>query len=162
MGGRPAKAIKTASGARTKQVKAAREEAESRLRGGKTGKNGNKTVGVTCPAYLTSAQKYIFDKVKTLLKDAGVLGSVDGYMIAVCAVSIDRVREIDKQMNGDGKICDKDAVLARSKYLSDFYRSCNELGLSPQARAKLGVLAASKKAEETDPLVKVLDDYDDD
>nr|WP_275951411.1 P27 family phage terminase small subunit [Gemmiger formicilis] len=111
---------------------------------------------------MTSAQKYIFDKVKTLLKDAGVLGSVDGYMIAVCAVSIDRVREIDKQMNGDGKICDKDAVLARSKYLSDFYRSCNELGLSPQARAKLGVLAASKKAEETDPLVKVLDDYDDD
>ena len=56
----------------------------------------------------------------------------------------------------------QDAVLARSKYLSDFYRSCNELGLSPQARAKLGVLAASKKAEETDPLVKALSDDDDD
>lgn len=157
MGGRPAKAIKTATGARTKQVKELRESAEKRLRGGKNGEN----VKVICPAYLTDAQKYIFDKIRTLLKDAGVLGSVDGYMIAVCAVSIDRVRDIDKKMNDEGKICDKDAVLARSKYLSDFYRSCNELGLSPQARAKLGVLAAGKKAEEKDPLVKALSDDED-
>ncbi len=157
MGGRPAKAIKTATGARTKQVKELRESAEKRLRGGKNGED----VHVVCPAYLSGAQKYIFDKIRTLLKDAGVLGSVDGYMIAVCAVSIDRVRDIDKKMNDEGKICDKDAVLARSKYLSDFYRSCNELGLSPQARAKLGVLAAGKKAEEKDPLVKALSDDED-
>jgi len=152
--GRPAKALRTAQGARTKEAKARRQAKEDALRGG--------DARVQCPAYLTDKQKYIFHKIRNLLKGADVLGNVDGYIIAVCAVSIDRVRELDTEMNAGGKaINDRDSVLARSKYLSDFYRCCNELGLSPQARAKLGVLAAGKKKEETDPLLKALQDDED-
>lgn len=152
--GRPAKALKTATGARTKETMARRQAKEDALRGG--------AVNVKCPAYLSEKQKYIFNKIKRLLLNAEVLGNVDGYVIAVCAVSIDRVREIDTGMNkGEAEISDKDRVLARSKYLSDFYRCCNELGLSPQARAKLGVLAAGKKKEEKDPLLKALQEDED-
>ena len=45
---------------------------------------------------------------------------------------------------------------ARAKYQSDLWRGCNELCLSPQARAKIGSLAAQKQKKETDPLLSVL------
>ena len=51
-------------------------------------------------------------------------------------------------------------MAARSKYMADFYRCCNELCLSPQARAKLGVAAAKAKAQEKDPLLAILQDDD--
>ena len=50
---------------------------------------------------------------------------------------------------------------ARAKYMSDFYRCCNELCLSPQARAKLGVAAARNKAAQKDPLAAILSDNED-
>ena len=42
---------------------------------------------------------------------------------------------------------------ARAKYTQDFYRGCNELGLSPQARAKMAI---SLSKQEEDPLTKLL------
>ena len=47
---------------------------------------------------------------------------------------------------------------ARAKYTQDFYRGCNELGLSPQSRAKLAISIAER---ETDPLLDALGDDED-
>lgn len=117
---------------------------------------------MTCPSYLTPSQRKIFNKIKKLLVDAGAAGSCDGWVIAFCAVAIDRVAEIDDMANDvPGKRTDKDIVAARSKYMADFYRCCNELCLSPQARAKLGVAAARAKAQEKDPLAAILEENDD-
>lgn len=155
MGGRPAKAIDAADGARTKEEIEARKRAETRLKGGDKPK-------VTCPAYLTPGQKKIFNKIKKLLVDAGAAGSCDGWVIAFCAVAIDRVTEIDATANANARErTDKDTVAARSKYMADFYRCCNELCLSPQARAKLGVAAARARVQEKDPLRALLEDNDD-
>ena len=72
------------------------------------------------------------------------------------------VAEIDADANKNiAHKTDKDTVTARSKYMADFYRCCNELCLSPQARAKLGVVAAKSKAQEKDPLLAALQDDDD-
>ena len=49
---------------------------------------------------------------------------------------------------------------ARAKYQSDLWRGCNELCLSPQARAKIGSLAAQKQKEKKDPLLAALSDDD--
>ena len=162
MGGRPAKTIGAASGARTKEEIAARQRAENALKGA-TEVNGQPAkVTITCPGYLTPDQRKIFNKIKKLLVGAGAAGSCDGWAIAFCAVAIDRVAEIDKEANAnDRKKTDKDTVNARAKYMADFYRCCNELCLSPQARAKLGVAAAKNKAKETDPLLAALQDEDD-
>jgi hypothetical protein len=45
---------------------------------------------------------------------------------------------------------------AKSKYTTDFFKFVNEACLSPQSRAKMGILASNKAMEETDPLLKVL------
>ena len=49
---------------------------------------------------------------------------------------------------------------SRAKYQSDLWRGCNELCLSPQARAKLGGMAAQKQKESKDPLLAALSDDD--
>ena len=152
--GRPAKAIGAGDGARTKEEIETRKQTEEKLKGGDKPK-------VTCPGYLTPSQKKIFNKIKKLLVDAGAAGSCDGWVIAFCAVAIDRVAEIDADANRTiVRRTDKDIVAARSKYMADFYRCCNELCLSPQARAKLGVAAAKAKAQEKDPLLAILQDDD--
>lgn len=152
--GRPAKAIGAADGARTKEEIETRKQTEEKLKGGDKPK-------VTCPGYLTPSQRKIFNKIKKLLVDAGAAGSCDGWVIAFCAVAIDRVAEIDADANRTiVRRTDKDIVAARSKYMADFYRCCNELCLSPQARAKLGVAAAKAKAKEKDPLLAILQDDD--
>ena len=50
-------------------------------------------------------------------------------------------------------------MASKDKYTKDFFRCCNELGLSPQSRAKFANLMAAK-AE--DPLVEALRNIDDD
>ena len=59
-------------------------------------------------------------------------------------------------------LLDKDMAGVRGKYWSDFRQGCNELGLSPQARAKLGIAAVANKAKENDPLAQILTGGDDD
>ena len=49
---------------------------------------------------------------------------------------------------------------ARAKFQSDLWRGCNELCLSPQARAKIGSLAAGNKEGNEDPLMAALKDDD--
>lgn len=152
--GRPAKAITAADGMRTKEEIAARQQAEDKLKG--------KKVTLTPPKYLTDSQKKVFNKIKKLLTEAGAAGNCDGWVIAFCAVAIDRVAEIDADANQvPVRRIDKDVVNARAKYMSDFYRCCNELCLSPQARAKLGVAAARNKAAQKDPLAAILSDNED-
>ena len=50
---------------------------------------------------------------------------------------------------------------SKDKYTKDFFRCCNELSLSPQARAKIGSLALQAKEKEEDPLIKALKGDDD-
>lgn len=49
---------------------------------------------------------------------------------------------------------------ARSRYQSDMWKGCSELCLSPQARAKIGSLAAQAVKQKEDPLLKLLMDDD--
>ena len=40
--------------------------------------------------------------------------------------------------------------------MSEFFRICNELCLSPQARAKLANINANAEAEKVDPLLSII------
>lgn len=75
----------------------------------------------------------------------------------ISAIAIDRLRTIDEQINSIPTLMiDKDIISARKAYTQEFFRCCNELSLSPQARAKIGSLNFSKKKEQTDPLLQIL------
>lgn len=154
--GRPAKPVAATTGKSGKQTKSDRENAENKLKG--DAKNVQ-------PAYkLTSSQRKVFNAIRKVLQEAGVLGELDAYVLTATAVAFARVQEIDLFVNVNPKLLfDKDRVGVREKYWSAFCRGCNELGLSPQARAKLGIVAAGNKAKENDPLAKFLagDDGDD-
>lgn len=147
---RPAKSIKTQSRHNTKAETKEREEAENRLKG-----NSN----IEIPAYLTENQKVIFEYIKSVLDSDGadILGQLDVYILSQTAITIDRLRTIDDQINSIPTLMtDKDIISARKAYTQEFFRCCNELSLSPQARAKIGSLNLSKKNEQTDPLLQIL------
>lgn len=152
---RPAKPAEAGTGKIGNQKKTDRKNAENKLKG--NAKNVQ-------PAYkLTKNQRKIFNSIRKILDDAGVLGELDTYVLTATAVAADRLADVDLQVNEHpGLLLDKDVTAARGKYWSDFRQGCNELGLSPQARAKLGIVAAANKAKENDPLTKLLTGGDED
>lgn len=153
---RPAKPADAGTGKIGKQEKTDRKNAEKSLKG--NAKNVQ-------PAYkLTKNQRKIFNTIRKILEDADVLGELDTYVLTATAVAADRIAEIDLKVNDTPDLMlDKDTAGVRGKYWSDFRQGCNELGLSPQARAKLGIVAAANKSKEKDPLTALLsgDDGDD-
>ena len=137
----------------TKAEIAERDAIEKKLRGEK--------VKLTPPRHLSNDQKKTFRKIVKWLEDSDVLGSADVNIIAVTAIAIDRIAQIESMVNDDPKLLRSTSLMsAKDKYTKDFFRGCNELGLSPQSRAKFANMTAAKK--EDDPLLKILSEEIDD
>ena len=133
--GRPSKSAKVLTEcSQTKAEIAARVEAENKLKG-----NGLPAP----PKYLSEEQRGIFDRIVGLLKESDILSELDSDVLGICAVSLDRIAEIERRQNEDPE-----------KYTKDFFRCCNELCLSPQSRAKVAIATTAKKT--ADPLLEVL------
>ena len=133
----------------TKAEIQARIEVEEKLKGGAD--------KISPPKHLNARQKKIFNYIVQELEASQILGNLDIYILAQAAIAIDRLQEIEKQINKDiTKLFDKNVLSAKDKYTKDFFRCCNELSLSPQSRAKLGNINLQAKQQEEDPLLKVL------
>lgn len=147
---RPSKSAKVLHPkSQTKDEINARIEAEDQLRG-----NSDK---IKASNRLNANQKRIFDYIVSELAASKVLGNIDTYMLEMGAIAIDRLQGIEKIINQDfDAIRDKELMSAKRQYTSDFLKFCSETCLSPQSRAKMGILAANKTQEDTDPLLKVL------
>lgn len=146
---RPSKSVKVMSKNLTKEEKELRLETEEKLKGGAD--------NISPPTHLNSSQKKIFNYIIEQLKESGILGNLDAYILSQAAISIDRLQKIEKMINKDiNKIYDKDLLKAKSEYTKDFFRCCNELSLSPQSRAKLGNINLQAKERDEDVLLKVL------
>jgi P27 family predicted phage terminase small subunit len=106
---------------------------------------------------LNANQKKIFSYIVDELRPSKILGNLDTYMLEMGAIAIDRLQSIEKEINRDfDLIYNKELMAAKAKYTHDFIKFCQEACLSPQSRAKMGIMAANKKAEDEDPLLKVL------
>lgn len=146
---RPTKSASVSSGKIGKDEKKSRIEQEQKLRG--TADN------ITPPEHLNDRQKDIFYYVVDELKTSGILGNLDTYVLSTFCISVDRIQTIEEAINRDPeKLYDRVLMSAKDKYTKDFFRCCNELSLSPQARAKIGNINSQAAKEETDPLLKVL------
>ena len=116
---------------------------------------------VVAPEHLTEKQVEIFNYIVSELKESGIVGNLDIFILATCAISIDRLQEIEKRINEKFGLVTNNAIMAaKDKYSKDFYRCCTELSLSPQSRAKLANMNMNKK--EDDPLLEALKDDEDD
>lgn len=151
---RPAKSLATTSGAMTKAETEEREKAEKKLKG--------KDDKVRPPKYLTYDQKKIFRYIVNESKEAGIIGNLDVYVLTMAAVCIDRITDIENQINEDPQLLlESKLMAAKEKYSKDFFRCCNELSLSPQARAKLSIANVKAIKENRNPILDVLEDDDD-
>jgi len=153
MPGRPAKAVNVNSSKMSRDDREARGEAEKRLRGS--------TSKLNPPKYLSVAQKRLFRNLVAQLEDADILGGTDVYILAQAAISIDRLRTIEEQINGNPDLLlNATFMTSKDKYTRDFFRCCNEMCLSPQSRAKIA--AKTPGAQKSDPLMEALEGDDDD
>lgn len=152
--GRPAKSLATVSGAMTKAESEERQKAEKKLKG--------RDDKVRPPKYLSNDQKKIFRYIVNESKEAGILGNLDVYVLTMAAVSIDRITEIENKINGDPELLlDGKLMAAKEKYSKDFFRCCNELSLSPQARAKISIANVKAIKENRNPILDALEDDED-
>ena len=102
--------------------------------------------------YLNKRQRVIFkDILNNLNKD--ILSNLDTYLLNQTAITIERLESLEKAINEASKVIDDNGKVkekldvamitqlksARDMYSKDFFRCCNELSLSPQARAKLSI-----------------------
>ena len=160
---RPAKAIDTNSMKMSKKERAERKQTEEKLRG------SNEDIKPF--TYLNKRQKAIVkDIVKNLNKD--ILSNLDTYLLNQTAITIERLESLEKAINEASKITDENGKVkdkldvstivqlksARDMYSKDFFRCCNELSLSPQARAKISINTQPTKKKT---LMDILNDEDD-
>lgn len=144
---RPSKSVVLINKHLTKEEIQKRQENEKRIRGG--------CESLKPPSYLTRVQKQIFKNIIKYLADSDVLGNADIYILTVCSIAINRIQEIEKRINENPEeMFDRNVMNTKDKYMRDFYRSCNELSLSPQSRAKLANISVVKN--EDDPLLRIL------
>lgn len=159
---RPAKAIDTNSMKMSKEERKEREENEKKLRG----QNNN----IKPFTYLNKRQKAIFkDILNNLNKD--ILSNLDTYLLNQTAITIERLESIEKEINNASRITDDSGKIkdkldsktiinlksVRDMYSKDFFRCCNELSLSPQARAKLSINTTPPKKKS---LMDILNEDD--
>lgn len=151
--GRPAKSVDVQSGNITSGVINARKRTESNLRGD--------TTAVEPSFAVSENQRRIFDRIRDMFGKVGLLGELDGYVLTEGAVVIDRLQEIERRINEDPDLLfDRDVCNTRKEYMQNFFRICNELSLSPQSRAKMGILAAGKDEQDSDPILRIFGNED--
>lgn len=154
---RPTKPIDLQTRHNTKEEIEIRKEQEEKLKG--------LADKIRPPGNLNKNQKKVFKYIVSQLKASGILCNLDVFILTTCSIAIDRLTEIENKINENiSMLWDKDIMASKDKYTKDFFRCCNELSLSPQARAKIGSLALQAKKDEEDPVKKALaeDDEDDD
>ena len=109
------------------------------------------------PSYLTKTQLEAFHFIVDALRQAKVLSRLDTQTIIQASVAIDMLHTANKRVAKRPTLAiDREFVATQEKLVRTYLKLCDELCLSPQSRAKLGVLVANQKEEEQDPLLNVL------
>ncbi len=147
--GRPAKITQARSRHDTKADIDARRKAEQKLANPKPPR---------APKWLTPEQRKMFRDIYKKMGQAEILSVADEYILADAAVTFERLFAIEQEINEDPKLKYNSKVIAcRNSYTKDFYRCCNELCLSPQARAKMSAAVANGAKEgKSNPLLDIL------
>ena len=149
---RPSKAVGANSKHLTKAEKDTRAKVEKTLKGGED---------LTPPAYLTKSQVEVYNFILGQLEESKLLGQIDVFILSRAAVIIDRLKYMDQRAAEDPDLLfDNSFRLAQSQASTEFFRCCNELCLSPQARAKLSISAVKSQEPKKKTLMDLINAED--
>ncbi len=150
---RPAKASATKNGHQLRVDRETQQKVESKLKSAKP---------PTPPKWLTAPQKRMFRDIYKKMEQSGILSVADEYILADAAVAFERLFSIEQEINEDPELKYNARVIScRNSYTKDFFRCCNELCLSPQARAKLSIsVVKGVKEGSSNPILDALLDDD--
>lgn len=145
---RPAKSIDVQSGGISSETAQERRDIENKLKG---------ESGEVVPTFeLSERQTIIFNRIKSMFDKVGLLGELDCYVLTEGAVVIDRLNQIEEHLNERPDLLfDREICNTRKEYMQNFFRICNELSLSPQSRAKMGIIASNKDSQDSDPILRL-------
>lgn len=150
---RPAKAIAAKTAKISKDETEQRLQIEDQLRG--------RSDKLLPPLYLTDEQVEIFNYVLEELNEAKVLGNLDLFALSQLSICVDRMQEIEKEINENKTmLLDKTLMQTRDRYSRDFIRLCNEFCMSPQSRAKLSISTVKPGQEKKKTLMELLNEDD--
>lgn len=148
---RPSKSMASSTGKISKEEKKIRLENENKLKGASD--------KIIPPKHMNKRQKEIFNYIVENLENAQILGNLDIYILNLTAIAIERLEYLEtKSKKDDEFIFTSKYKNAHDMYTKDFFRGCNELCLSPQARAKLSITQIPKKEDKTKLLNMLGDD----
>lgn len=151
--GRPAKSSAVKTRKASKEDKKKLSDTEQKLKG-----NNEK---LTPQKHLNRRQKDIFNYILNELLDKNILGNLDLFVLNQTAVVIERLELLDKEANNSKEVVMSAKFKAtREMYTKDFFRCCNELCLSPQARAKLSIASTPPTKKQT--IMGILNDDEED
>lgn len=151
---RPCKPAAVMNNHLSKGVIAKRIENEERLKG--------KDDKIKPPSYLNRNQKTIFKYIVQEMQESNVLSNLDIYILTSVSIAIERVRTCEETINkalaeGDVSALENSALIrTKENYMKDFFRCCNELGLSPQSRAKFANINLQSAQQEVDPVLELI------
>lgn len=107
------------------------------------------------PDYLNDEQVLYFWYIADTLQQAGIVGSIDTFVIAQGAVAIERLAYLEQMGNENpDMLFNQNFLRCKKLYTADFKEACGNLCMSPSTRAKLANIFVKK--EETNPLIDVL------
>ena len=136
-------------------------EIEERLKGG-TDQLHN------IPNHLTDEEKIYYKWIIDELEETGVLCNIDIPLIEQTAHCIYILRKCSDELKANGILVngadkygnpipkENPAVKIELNYMTKYGQLCNQLGLSPSARASLAQKKIDDKEKEQDPLLQIL------
>ena len=146
---RPAMSAKVTAKHLTNDEKNIKIDTENKLRG-----DADELIP---PSYLSDVQAKIFEYIVRNLESSEILGNLDIFVLSDCSICIDRMQSIEKQINDEPELLSNSSLIAtKGRYAKNFQRYCNELCLSPQARAKIANI--NLQGKEENPLLALLND----
>ena len=147
---RPAKPVGVNAKHLTKKEKEARQKLEAKTRG-----DNSKLIP---PDDMPEDQKKYFYFFITELAQAETLGNIDVPILSGACRCFARLDAVERRMDNDPDwMFDKELTMSQDRLVKQSMRYINELGLSPQSRAKLGTIAVSK-AEKAPTIMDLLAD----
>lgn len=138
-----------------------REEIEQQLMG-----NADDVHSV--PAYLTDYEKIYYTWLVNELKETNLITNIDKPLLEQTANCLHIMRQCDEHIRANGILVEKTdrygnceerenpSIKIKLNYQTKYASLCNQLGLSPAARASLANKAAMQAQQEADPMYQLL------
>lgn len=133
---------------------------------------GNSDDVHSVPEYLNEYEKIYYTWLTHEIEISGLITNIDKPLLEQTANCLFIMRQCDDHINKNGILVEKTdrygnceekenpSIKIKLNYMTKYASLCNQLGLSPAARATLAGKAAQQAAEANDPLLQILRDDD--